>query len=540
MNSKKELNVDLEAANKTIETLKQKVVAFYEGTYVTQFQKRLDNLRIREEESRRKRDLIEIKNNELQKYNDRLEGEVKQRTRAIKTIVDNVRSGILLVNSELIVQEGSTASCKELFQNEFVDHQQLTDLLKLSQRDKEHFQVLVDQVFEDILPPQLTIKEVPSKFRMNNGRIICLQGEPVYDESNRLSLIIFTISDITDLELAQKEINTNRVLISILKNKDSFSNFIYDTVSQLETARSCSSDTRALKRIFHTIKGNSASYGLDDSVRLIHKIEEDSDFTENSIDLIEKSFTEFLDSNFTILEMRFTKTIDHKFEVTKNQIKHLNEIISNKDEISHHDLRKWTASLVQKPVSSMLGQIKPFVYKMAEKLGKKVSFTLEGSDVLVDYETMRPFFSTLTHLLRNAVDHGVERPDKRGPKPMVASVSLKIEDLHDQYVITVTDDGRGIDTKAVADKALSQNMVTQEELNKLTNDEIMRLVFLDKLSTAPVTTDISGRGIGMSAVLSEVEKCYGTIEIQSYQGKGTKFTIEIPKPEIFRRKILAS
>jgi two-component system chemotaxis sensor kinase CheA len=128
------------------------------------------------------------------------------------------------------------------------------------------------------------------------------------------------------------------------------------------------------------------------------------------------------------------------------------------------------------------------------------------------------------------VDHGIEAPDARQDKPLEGHVQLKISERDDAWVLEMNDDGRGIDTDKLTARAVASGRVNQSEVASLTEQDRLSLIFLDGLSSADVTTDVSGRGVGMSAVWDAVREAEGQIEVTSELGRGTRFLITVPKP----------
>jgi two-component system chemotaxis sensor kinase CheA len=138
-------------------------------------------------------------------------------------------------------------------------------------------------------------------------------------------------------------------------------------------------------------------------------------------------------------------------------------------------------------------------------------------------------FETLTHLIRNAVDHGIETD--RGTKPARATVQVRVERLPHGYQIAVHDDGRGIDVDRVVEKALASALTTPAAVEAMSPSERLALVLRDGVSTADDVTDLSGRGVGASAVATIVEQLGGQLEITSSPGLGTTFSITLPDGE---------
>ena len=192
-------------------------------------------------------------------------------------------------------------------------------------------------------------------------------------------------------------------------------------------------------------------------------------------------------------------------------------------------------SLVQARVTSLKGisaRLKKLCRELSATLVKKVKVEVEGQDVSMDRPLVSALAEIMVHLVRNALDHGIESSEERRQvkKDESANLTVRFIVLGDRNVVEVQDDGRGIDPEVVAKKALEKGLVTQSDLVAMTNYEKQELIFLPNFSTKESATEVSGRGVGMDAVLSLVKKLSGKLTIDSDVGRGTKFRMEFPSP----------
>jgi two-component system chemotaxis sensor kinase CheA len=141
------------------------------------------------------------------------------------------------------------------------------------------------------------------------------------------------------------------------------------------------------------------------------------------------------------------------------------------------------------------------------------------------------------HLVRNSIDHGIEFPIDRRSKPEAGTISISCGESQYSWTIEITDDGSGINTQVLTQKAISNGLVSAKDVIKMSEKQKYRLVFLSGLSTADTVSDISGRGVGMSAIEVSVKDADGDLDIDSTPGLGTKITITIPK---LRRQLMRS
>jgi two-component system chemotaxis sensor kinase CheA len=181
-------------------------------------------------------------------------------------------------------------------------------------------------------------------------------------------------------------------------------------------------------------------------------------------------------------------------------------------------------------MESIYSKLPKIIRDISKKLDKKVVFEHYGDNVEIDKLMSESLIDPLTHILRNALDHGIESPEERIKlnKPKEGKIVIKASQESGQIVITISDDGRGIDGDKVARKALENGVITQEEYNRMSDEEKVMLIFSAGLSTADKVSDISGRGVGMDVVMNNIHSIGGNIKIKTEINKGTTFIISIP------------
>jgi two-component system chemotaxis sensor kinase CheA len=192
------------------------------------------------------------------------------------------------------------------------------------------------------------------------------------------------------------------------------------------------------------------------------------------------------------------------------------------------ELQRATLATRMQPVGRLFQKFPRLVRELAKDLGKEVELTIEGAETEVDRVVVDSLYDPLVHMLRNALDHGVESPDVRvaAGKPSKAYISLKAWQEANSVMIVLQDDGKGMDPIALRKKAAEKGLISPSA--NMTDDESYQLVFLPGFSTKEVASSVSGRGVGMDVVKTAVEKNRGAIHIESALGKGTKFAIRLP------------
>ena len=182
------------------------------------------------------------------------------------------------------------------------------------------------------------------------------------------------------------------------------------------------------------------------------------------------------------------------------------------------------------PVGVLFSKFPRLVRDLSRNMGKKVSLVVDGEDTEIDRTVIEEIKDPLVHLIRNAIDHGVETAAERtaAGKPETAVVRLSARHAQGRIVITIEDDGRGIDEQAVLETAVRKGAISAEAADRLSSAEVLELIFAPGLSTAEQTTEVSGRGVGMDIVRRNIESLNGRVEVTTRPGEGSTFTLHLP------------
>ncbi len=182
------------------------------------------------------------------------------------------------------------------------------------------------------------------------------------------------------------------------------------------------------------------------------------------------------------------------------------------------------------PIGNVFNKFPRIVRDLAKTAEKKVQLRIEGAETELDRSIIESIKDPLTHMVRNSIDHGIEAPDIRvqKEKPPVGTLTMKAYHEGGQVIIEIVDDGAGIDPDKLRQKAIEKGIITEEQAEALTDREALMLIFQPGFSTAEKVTNISGRGVGMDVVKTNIEKLGGTVELMSEVGVGTTIKIKIP------------
>jgi two-component system chemotaxis sensor kinase CheA len=205
-------------------------------------------------------------------------------------------------------------------------------------------------------------------------------------------------------------------------------------------------------------------------------------------------------------------------------------LLSRRLDMVTADLRESVMKARMQPVSNVFSKIPRIVRDLSQSLGRRVRLQMEGQETELDKSLLEAIKDPLTHAVRNSLDHGIEPPEVRQAAGKDAEGTLKLRAVQEgsHVVIEVSDDGAGIAVEKIRDKAIERGLITPERAAHLGERELLQLIFLPGFSTAAAVTNVSGRGVGMDVVRTNVEKIGGKVEIDSRPGKGTTLRLRIP------------
>jgi Na+/proline symporter/HPt (histidine-containing phosphotransfer) domain-containing protein len=466
----------------------------------------------------------------LERELDQRDDELVARTKELQTLLDNVTFGLLAIDRNLIVQPGCSQSCHRLLDSESVVGRHLGDILRLGPLLRGQYERSVQELFDGSVAEPIGLEQLPKGFQSISGRALRVDPRLVRHEAGRVVQLLMTISDVSELEQAARDIETGRALLAIARQKPAFEAFLEQTRDQLRLARKRAAiDAGLVRRVVHTLRGNASLYGLSSIARLIREIEEQPQIDVADLDSISDALREFVSSHATGLGVSFEKKSSPTFTLNLEQLEQLRAALRTSSPSDEARVEKLIRDIQGVPARELLGPIEEQVAALGQRLGKKVALELRGGDLRVDRERLAPILLTLPQMLKNAIDHGIETPEARGTKPDVGRLNLEILETDTSYVVAVQDDGRGIDRGVVLRAAVSRGVVSQANARMVNEADVLKLVLRERVSTASIVTDISGRGYGLSTVQAEAKRLGGDVTIQSRVGRGTRIEVTVPK-----------
>ncbi len=215
--------------------------------------------------------------------------------------------------------------------------------------------------------------------------------------------------------------------------------------------------------------------------------------------------------------------------ISSNAI-HQIEVAGQRIDLVTSELQETIMLTRMQTVGNIFNKFPRVVRDLARNLGKEIDLQLEGNDVELDKTIIEGLGDPLTHLVRNSADHGIEMPAVRvaAGKPSLGTIVLKAYHEAGQVIIEIVDDGGGLDTEKIVAKALSRGLISPDQAKSMSDKEKANLIFLPGLSTAEQVTDVSGRGVGMDVVKSNLDQLGGQVDIETERGKGTTIRIKLP------------
>ncbi len=288
------------------------------------------------------------------------------------------------------------------------------------------------------------------------------------------------------------------------------------SAKDLQESASANSATADKKKEAPATKTQQPAYVEVDKDILDGVIENIGELVVN-MNMVIQSYNELLDKDFDDIDMLLAEN-----RMINAQL--------NASVMMCNSLMDYAVLLKLVPVKQVFKKFPRIVRDISKKLDKKVKLIIEGERTRIDQEILDAIEAPLLHMLRNSMDHGVENAEDRvkAGKEAIGIITLKAEQKKDRVLIHIIDNGKGMDKEKILKKAISVGLITEEEGNKLSDSEIFNFIYHPGFSTSEKVSQISGRGVGMDVVATEIHKVGGEIKIYSEKGKGTTMILDLP------------
>jgi two-component system chemotaxis sensor kinase CheA len=333
------------------------------------------------------------------------------------------------------------------------------------------------------------------------------------------------VRDVTDqlaalrAERAARE--DHKVIANLLRDRRGFRRSIEELEGLIDTARR-TADPKVRSRALHTLKGNAAVLGFAALAALAHTLEDE---LEREGHIAAASFTAlehgFRDSLQRIQEL--SSDARDRIDIHAQDYGRLVEELQRRT--AYDEILALVESWQREPVDNILGELASHARRLAEQSGKHVEVTVDGNGIRLSDEGLRAFFRSLVHAVRNAVDHGIETPDVRVSRGKREAGALRLTAMTNDdgsMIVSVSDDGAGVDFERVRERAKRLGLPHD------TTGELLDALFTDGLTTRDMVTDLSGRGVGTSAIRAECRELGGEAHLLSVWGRGSELRCVLP------------
>jgi two-component system chemotaxis sensor kinase CheA len=471
----------------------------------------------------------------LENMNRTLEIKVQERTRALadrnrdmRLVLDNVNQGFLTVSTLGLLAQERSAIVDRWFgsyqgETKFVDY-----IAKVDAMYAASFGLGYEALIEDVLPRELCIEQMPARLRHDGREFRCSYFSIM--KGDQLDGLLIVINDVTvELLHARQEAERKEILAmfeALTKDRTGFLSFIdeaNDLFKHLQGA-----DLLMQRCILHTLKGNAALMGFAIVSNLCHQAEDE--LADRSTPLPAAAFAP-LEQRWAALNEALKTFLGDKgrdvLELSIKEIEKLAEEIRAGAPTAHvlDRLASWWLEACELP----LKRLSRYAVALAGRLGKgEIDVEIQPHGVRLAPKAWAGFWSDLVHVVRNAVDHGLETPAERERAGKLERPKLRFSTAVNgrKLVVEIEDYGRGINWQGVKDAAVKMGLPTASE------DDLLRAMFTPGLSTKGQVTTASGRGVGLSAISQQVDDLGGQIAVISKPNQGTCFRFVFPLPEV--------
>ena len=483
------------------------------------------------------------------------------RTQALRNLLNNAGQGFLSFGSDLLIHDEYSSECTKIF-TKAIHGLKFSQLIYPDDDEQENFleKLLVkvlnnrDEFLREIYLPLL-----PTEKAIGN-RVVNIEYKLIDPENEMACFCMVILTDITNHRTLETQIEQERnllkMVVKVVLSYDDFNQNVKDYSHFCEIRLPEILDNKAtlvykvseIFRYIHTFKGSFSQLGMNCVVDKLHDFETQiADLMKSLLigELLLQDVKEFF-ARFPLLtwlekDLNGLQDVlgqgffsqDDELIISKNKLieieKKIEMILTPAEcKILIPELHK----LRYKPFNLLLKSYPEYVTKLAERLERSVyPVTVQADTILVNPDRFYNFTKSLVHVFRNAVDHGLESADERleNGKEEFGRIQCLLTETENQICLTITDDGRGIDVENLRNKAVDSGLKTREEVSLLTDEEAIRLIFADGLSTKDDINDLSGRGVGLAVVLSELTKLGGSLAVKTELGKGSIFNFYLPK-----------
>lgn len=477
------------------------------------------------------------------------------RNSKLKNILDNVEQGFFTFKRDLMIHSEYSLICEKIFNECICDRKLSSIIFKDNQNMQKFMNDLLVKIFDETGSERKKYMPLlPEEININNC-VINISYKIVKDEMKEENIMVI-ITDITEKRLLEKRMDEERKILKMVVksiiNRIEFLDLVkeYEEFASQKHDEVSTNEYDQILRQIHTFKGNFSQYDMVNLVPMLNELEDKlyEKGTEFSlVDVDNSELLEWLHADIDIIVSYagsdFMKDGEYCYIKKEKLIEIEKKIQQTLSKQECKVILPLIKNLRYKSVKDLLKTYPDYVMKLSERLEKSIKLMeITGDEVLVDTNYYTKLTKSLTHIFRNCIDHGIETEDERLEigKEQTGNITCEVKELDKSFEIIIADDGRGINVEALEEKVLSEGLYTKSEWEKMTIKQKYDLIFEQGITTKEEATFISGRGVGMSAVRECVVELGGSLNVDSSPGKGTIFTIVIPRLEDMETSVITS
>ncbi len=502
------------------------------------------------------RSQLELYSKNLEKMVEERTIEVKQANVLLQATMNSLGQGFVVFDQEGVCHNFYTRACESILEA-LPAGQRIWEVLRLGAEESEQFKKWLQLAFSEALPFESLKDLVSDRYLHSQGRHIALDYHPVRDDQGRVKNLVLVATDKTVEVESQRQLEQEKksaqAIVKILKSKSQFSEFIESSSKAIKEMielvdQGGQENLQDLYRRLHTLEGEAGVFHLEE-LRLSSRRAQESlkergveGIGEEVRDLKEK-LEGFLQGNRAILEVLGIGG-PRRVELLEEDVRHLLGL-SEKYETPRALRDELEQILLMQPLDQLLGHFDGLVQLVAEKTGKSINpIKFKLNSVRVQSSSFKGLVSSLVHVFRNAVDHGLESPEEREMlgKSRAGQIEVSAEKFQRQgeewIRLCFTDDGQGIDPTRIRSKLAQKS--SGRDWMQVSDEDLIQEIFSPGFSSRDSVGEWSGRGVGLDALKAEVELLGGQVWVESSLGQGTKFVLEVPNLRGYNREKLAA
>lgn len=453
-----------------------------------------------------------------ERMKDRMLHSLEQAAERNRLVLENVGDGFLLVGADARLLGDGSAAIEGWF-GPVHAQQLLWDYLCDDEHRRAMFRLAWDDLIADVMPREVLLEQLPGTLT-RDSRTWRVQYRPV--GTSTIDKVVVVVTDISD-ELAAKAAEAERVEYANLVDRvvhdgDGFRAFLNEAHHLVDELKRGSA---AEARLLHTLKGNASLLGAQRLAAQCHELEEQR---AAGADLA-PAHVQQLETLVVAIERRFAALLGEQHERLRVEPGDVDELrVLVRTGASAEQIEQLIDSWRDEPLRLVVDRLGHQARGLLKRLGQSGDVVVDADHLRVPAGRLDAVLAVSAHVLRNAIDHGFDTPDERrsAGKSSTPTLRCAAHRNEDALVLTIADDGRGIDWERLANKARSAGLAAE------THDDLVAALYADGVSTRDTVSELSGRGVGMSAVREVVEAAGGRVEVDSERGRGTTVNFILP------------